>query len=74
MCQVRTRKESWGFSGKEDEELGWGHLTMKVLVDLGLWGEGGVGEWGGLSFLPPFIAWGQFFSHCGFWVTMAIVS
>ena len=33
----------------------------------GLMGEG-------LSFLPPFVAWGQFFSHCGFWVAMAIVS
>ena len=24
-----------GFIGKEDEELGWGHLTMKVPVHLG---------------------------------------
>jgi len=28
-------KRGGGFIGKEDEELGWGHLIMKVPVHLG---------------------------------------
>ena len=33
--QGQGRSRGGGFSEKEDEELGWGHLTIKVPVDLG---------------------------------------
>lgn len=58
--QGQGRSLGGGFSGKEDEELGWRSSHYKSACGPGLMGGGWGWEWGRAFFLPPFVAWGQF--------------